>query len=73
MNTAATLHCQQTTLDQNNAAWDTLDDIEKRGVPEHVALLLAQNGPKPTRKKKVRKFLPTYEKLGEQKQNCSIA
>ena len=29
-----------------NAAWDTLDDIENRGVPEHMALLLAQNGPK---------------------------
>jgi len=24
-----------------NAEWDTLDDIEKRGVPEHMALLLA--------------------------------
>ena len=51
-----------------NAAWDTLDDIENRGVPEHMALLLAQNGPKPTRKKAMRKFWPTYEKLGGQKQ-----
>ena len=56
-----------------NAAWDTLDDIENRGVPEHMALLLAQNGPKPTRKKAMRKFWPTYEKLGGQKKNCSIA
>ena len=51
-----------------NAEWDSLDDIENRGVPEHMALLLAQNGPKPTRKKAIRKFLPAYEKLGGRKQ-----
>ena len=27
-----------------NAEWATLDAIEKRGVPEHMALLLARNG-----------------------------
>ena len=42
--------------------------IENRGVPEHMALLLAQNGPKPTRKKAMRKFFPAYEKLCGQKQ-----
>ena len=52
-----------------NAEWNTLDDIEKRGVPEHMALLLAQNGQKPTRKKAMRKFSPAYEKLGGQKQD----
>ena len=66
-----------------NPAWDTLDDssndnsffdnIENRGVSEHMALLLAQNGPKPTRKKAMRKFWPTYEELGGQKQSCSTA
>ena len=39
-----------------------------RGVPEHMALLLAQNGQKPTHKKTMRKFSPAYEKLGGQKQ-----
>ena len=53
---------------RSNSEWNTLNDIENRGVPEHMALLLAQNGPKPTRKKAMRKFLPTYEKLGGQKQ-----
>ena len=47
--------------------------IENRGVPErthgtYIELLLAQNGPKPTRKKAMRKFLQTYEKLGGHKQ-----
>ena len=51
-----------------NAVWDTLDDIEKCGVPEHMALLLAQDGPKPRRKEAMRKFLPACEKLGGQKQ-----
>ena len=32
-----------------------------------MALLLAPNGPKPTRKKAMRKFLPAYEKLGGKK------
>ena len=57
-----------TDYSRPNAAWDTLDDIENRGVPEHMALLLAQNGPKPTRKRAMRKFWPAYEKLGGQKQ-----
>ena len=55
-----------------NGEWNTLDDIEKRGVPmgvpEHMALLLSQNGPKPTRKKAMRKFWKAYEKLGGRKQ-----
>ena len=33
-----------------------------------MALLLAQCGPKPTRKKAMRKFWPAHEKLGGQKQ-----
>ena len=43
-------------------AWDTLDDIE------NMALLLAQNVPRRTRKKAMRKFLPAYEELGGLKQ-----
>ena len=42
--------------------------IEKRGVPEHMALLLAKNDPKPTRKKAMRKLWPAYGKLGGRKQ-----
>ena len=51
-----------------NAEWNTLNDIEKRGVPEHMALLLAQNGPKPTRRKSMCKFWPACRKLGGRKQ-----
>ena len=51
-----------------NAEWGTLNDIEKRSVVEHMALLLAQNGPKPTRKQTMRKLWPAYEELGGRKQ-----
>ena len=52
-----------------NAAWDSLDGthIENRGVPEHMALLLAQNGPKPTRKKAMRKILASIRGIGRPK------
>ena len=56
-----------------NVEWESLNDIENRGVPEHMALLLAQNGPKPTRKKAMRKFLQALRNWDAKNKNCSIA
>ena len=59
------LPADYTRVTRPNADWSTLNDIEKRGVPEYMALLLAQNA-KPTRKQSMRKFWPAYEGLGGQ-------
>ena len=49
-----------------NVEWGTLDEIENRGVPEHMALLLAQCGPKPTRKKgKKKKQVSEVKRVGK--------
>ena len=49
----------------------TLTDIEARGVPEYMAMLLVRNDT-PTRKKSMRKFWPAYEGLGGQKHEIAL-